>query len=311
MSSDTESESELQELLAAPGVYKEIEKPRQIINNKACFKMVLLISCMNRVKKSLPWVERLDVVTEPAPPPKESDLDNDVAKIDPNDDFKREALFYRVAQSAVLEAIPKLHDFGIPTKRPNDYFAEMIKSDAHMTKVRENIVVNKKRLELREKARQLREQRKFGKQQQKEILEARQIEKKKHMEALKVAKKGRVGKEQAQMLEEYLTSGTSKRAAHNNAEWKPNNKFYRPEEYAKRRKVNQKRVFRNAVYSHGGQKKRSKRNNAISVASRGKGEVSVLNHTSSAARINRLRKKMQKSKKKNAQKGRNKAARGF
>lgn len=45
------------------------------------------------------------------------------------------AYSYRVAQSAVLEAIPKLHDLGIPTKRPNDYFAEMIKSDAHMTKV--------------------------------------------------------------------------------------------------------------------------------------------------------------------------------
>lgn len=49
---------------------------------------------MNKVKKSLPWVERLDVTTEPAPPPKESDLDNDVEKIDPNDDFKREALLY-------------------------------------------------------------------------------------------------------------------------------------------------------------------------------------------------------------------------
>lgn len=76
-------------------------------------------------------------------------------------------------------------------------------------------------------------------------------------------------------------------------------------------RVNQKRVFKNAVYGHGGQKKRSKRNNAISVASRGKGEVNVLNHTSSAARINRLSKKMQKSKKKNAQKGRNKVSGGF
>ncbi len=55
--------------------------------------------------------------------------------------------------------------------------------------MREHIVVNKKRLELRERARQLREQRKFGKQQQKEILEARRIEKKKHMDTLKAAKK--------------------------------------------------------------------------------------------------------------------------
>lgn len=44
-----------------------------------------------------------------------------------------------------------------------------------------------------------------------------------------------VGKEQAQMLEEYLTSGTSKQAARNKPEPKPN-KFFRPEEYAKRRK---------------------------------------------------------------------------
>ncbi|VDO08210.1 unnamed protein product [Rodentolepis nana] len=270
---------------------------------------VLLTSCLNKIKKALPWVERLDVVTGPAPAPKESGIYDDARKIDPNDDFKREA--YRVAQSAVLEAIPKLHELGIPTKRPNDYFAEMIKSDAHMAKVRENIVVNSKRLELREKARQLREQRKFGKQQQKEILEARRIEKKKHMEALKAAKKGRVGKEQAQMLEEYLTSGSRKQAAHDNLQSKPNNKYYRPEQYAKRRKVNQKRVFKNAVYGHGGQKKRSKRNNAMSAASRSKGEVSVLNHTSSAARINRLSKKMQKSKKKNIQKGPNKGAGGF
>ena len=42
---------------------------------------------------------------------------------------------YRIAQAAVLEALPKLHELEIPTKRPTDFFAEMIKSDAHMAKV--------------------------------------------------------------------------------------------------------------------------------------------------------------------------------
>lgn len=42
---------------------------------------------------------------------------------------------YRLAQSAVLEGIPKLHKEGIPTKRPDDYFAQMVKSDVHMKKV--------------------------------------------------------------------------------------------------------------------------------------------------------------------------------
>lgn len=51
------------------------------------------------------------------------------------DDFAREMIFYRLGQAAVLEAIPKLQKLDIPTKRPNDYFAEMAKSDEHMHKV--------------------------------------------------------------------------------------------------------------------------------------------------------------------------------
>ena len=42
---------------------------------------------------------------------------------------------YRMAESAVKQAIPKLHALGVPTKRPEDYFAQMIKSDDHMRKV--------------------------------------------------------------------------------------------------------------------------------------------------------------------------------
>lgn len=40
-----------------------------------------------------------------------------------------------MAESAVKQAIPKLHALGVPTKRPEDYFAQMIKSDDHMRKV--------------------------------------------------------------------------------------------------------------------------------------------------------------------------------
>lgn len=40
-----------------------------------------------------------------------------------------------MAENAVKQAIPKLHKLGVPTKRPEDYFAQMIKSDDHMRKV--------------------------------------------------------------------------------------------------------------------------------------------------------------------------------
>lgn len=52
-----------------------------------------------------------------------------------HNDFKRELLFYRQAQAAVLEAIPRLKSMGIKTKRPEDYFAQMAKTDEHMQKV--------------------------------------------------------------------------------------------------------------------------------------------------------------------------------
>lgn len=42
---------------------------------------------------------------------------------------------YRQAQTAVLEGLPKLHKLGVQTRRPEDYFAEMAKSDMHMKKV--------------------------------------------------------------------------------------------------------------------------------------------------------------------------------
>lgn len=42
---------------------------------------------------------------------------------------------YRQAQATVLQALPLLNKHGIATKRPEDYFAEMAKSDQHMQKV--------------------------------------------------------------------------------------------------------------------------------------------------------------------------------
>lgn len=42
---------------------------------------------------------------------------------------------YRQAQAAVLKALPWLHHQKVPTRRPDDYFAEMAKSDQQMQKV--------------------------------------------------------------------------------------------------------------------------------------------------------------------------------
>lgn len=50
-------------------------------------------------------------------------------------EFKRETTFHRQAQLAAMEGIARIKSQGIPTIRPDDYFAEMMKTDEHMQKV--------------------------------------------------------------------------------------------------------------------------------------------------------------------------------
>ena len=45
----------------------------------------------------------------------------------------------------------------------SDYFAEMVKSDEHMGKVKANLLTQKSNIEKRDKARQMRNQKKFAK----------------------------------------------------------------------------------------------------------------------------------------------------
>lgn len=81
------------------------------------------------------------------------------------------------ALSSAKRGFTKLKDLKVPFTRPTDYFAEMIKSDAHMEKVRQSLVSEKKRIEEAEERRKQRELKKFGKKVQTEKLLERAKEK--------------------------------------------------------------------------------------------------------------------------------------
>lgn len=70
---------------------------------------------------------------------------------------------YYQAQSSALAGLRQLDELGVPTQRPEDYYAEMVKNDDHMRRVRQNLLSRQKVLEQREKARKLRELKKYGK----------------------------------------------------------------------------------------------------------------------------------------------------
>ena len=63
----------------------------------------------------------------------------------------------------MIAGLQKLEEQGVPYLRPENYFAEMIKIDDHMKKVRQSLLGRQKILEQREKARKLRELKKYGK----------------------------------------------------------------------------------------------------------------------------------------------------
>merc|ERR1711874_659662 len=78
----------------------------------------------------------------------------------------------------------------IVTRRPGDYFAQMVKTDDHMQKIRQKLVTKQMGIERSEKVRKLRDLKKFGKKVQVEVQQKRHKEKREMMEEVKKFKKG-------------------------------------------------------------------------------------------------------------------------
>ncbi|CAN0206193.1 unnamed protein product [Bubo scandiacus] len=236
------SDSELQEAFSRgalkPGLNVVLEERPKRRNDVDGLKQ-----CLTEFKQQLPWVERLDVTSGQVMDPVSQSAANKDA-VDPENDFQREMSFYRQAQAAVLEALPRLRKLQVPTRRPDDYFAEMAKSDQQMQKIRQKLKSKQEAMERSEKAKQLRAMRKYGKKVQTEILQRRQKEKKNMLNAVKKYQKGLSDK--LDFLDEEQTSsqGHKKGGASQQIKKGPN---------AKRRYKNQK-------FGFGGKKKGSKWN---------------------------------------------------
>jgi len=183
-----QSESEDEEQLSE-------QKERKLqINTKA------LEQRLGEIMYNGEWIERLDVIcnADDLDMPKMEDEHTTKsqssglqAKGTIHDDFKRELHFYYQAQAAAKQAIEKLSHLGLPTERPDDYFAEMIKTDAHMHKVRQKLANEKQARENAEKVKKMRRMKKFGKKVQQEVLQKRQEEKKRMLQAVDRIKKGK------------------------------------------------------------------------------------------------------------------------
>lgn len=110
---------------------------------------------------------------------------------DPNDDLTRELEFYRIAKEATITARSLLKKEKIPFSRPTDYFAEMVKSDEHMGKVKKKMYDEAAGKKASEEAKKLRDARKFGKAVQVAKEQERAKEKKGTLDKIKELKRSK------------------------------------------------------------------------------------------------------------------------
>ncbi|WVO19024.1 uncharacterized protein IAS62_000300 [Cryptococcus decagattii] len=115
---------------------------------------------------SMPWPEHLVLDSK------------ETADVDPSDDLQRETVFYKIALGCIPQARKLASKHDIPFTRPGDYYAEMVKSDEHMERVRTKLVEEAQGIKKSEDAKKQRDLKKFGKQIQHEKLRQREQDKK-------------------------------------------------------------------------------------------------------------------------------------
>jgi rRNA-processing protein EBP2 len=95
------------------------------INSKA---LQVVTESLRSPKLGWPWAETFDVVSSD-PLPFDKTVADDRATVDIHDDLKREVAFYDMALAAVAQARERCSIAKIEFSRPEDFFAEMVKTD--------------------------------------------------------------------------------------------------------------------------------------------------------------------------------------
>jgi rRNA-processing protein EBP2 len=110
---------------------------------------------------------------------------------DVSDDLKRELAFYAQSLSAAQEGRKLLKEEGVPFTRPTDYFAEMVKADEHMAKIKAKLIEEAAGKKASAEARKQRDLKKFGKQVQVAKLQERDKERKQTLDKIKDLKRSK------------------------------------------------------------------------------------------------------------------------
>ncbi|KAI9734464.1 MAG: rRNA-processing protein and EBNA1-binding protein ebp2 [Claussenomyces sp. TS43310] len=176
---------------------------------------------------------------------------------DVSDDLTRELAFYSQCLSAVKDARGLLKEEKAPFSRPNDYFAEMVKADEHMAKIKAKLIDAAASKKAAADARKQRDLKKFGKQVQVAKLQERDKERKTTLEKIKTLKRrrqdtdGPTETEESALFDVALDDAAEDGSRDRNRE-------------SRGKSGDNKRAKKDSKYGHGGKKRFAKSGDAMS-----------------------------------------------
>ncbi|XP_050212072.1 probable rRNA-processing protein EBP2 homolog [Mercurialis annua] len=172
---ESDSESELESESEEEDVKQSEPSKNAIFNRDGLLDKLQDISWPENVS----WIHKLSI-----------DIEQEQV-VDVNDDLARELAFYTQALEGTRKAFEKIEATGLPFLRPSDYYAEMVKTDVHMGKVKGRLLAEKKNMEEAEERKKARESKKLSKEVQAQKQKERAAQKKGEIESVKKWRKQR------------------------------------------------------------------------------------------------------------------------
>jgi rRNA-processing protein EBP2 len=136
---------------------------------------------INNTKGRIPFSEHMTITNDKALEVPEA--------LTVHDDIKREIAFYNMTRENVKKGMEILVQAKIPISRPDDFFAEMLKSDEHMAKVKSRLLQQQSKIKTFEEKQSRMENKKFHKAIKAYKQTERHSEKRQNVEQINTLKK--------------------------------------------------------------------------------------------------------------------------
>ena len=180
---DQMSISDTSDMEAMKNLNPEEFKQTLILNEEGLEKCLKRLSALwsHKMGKKIAWSERNTLIA--------TDKVEQLNAANINDDTLREVQFYNIAKENVEKGLALCEKEGIALDRPQDFMAEMLKSDQVMGKIRSGLVKHQVRIQDYEEKKQNKSQRKMIKQKKSQKQTDAHKEKKRNVEAIDKWKK--------------------------------------------------------------------------------------------------------------------------